>query len=205
MKTRAKFPFREIPTWDRDARSATATDRLKILSLAVAVCFLLGFATQPARAEQRPLDELAPTPAPAYEYHVPRYRSAPEYRNAQASKKRWKKAWIASWLAFVAVNVLDAQSSSGRRELNPLLRDDQGRFSSSKAAVWKSAIGGGFFALQWWLARRNPDRNYYKTFTIATGSAAAGLGVVAIHNYRTAESTKRSPAQAPAYLLRQAE
>ena len=95
----------------------------------------------------------------------------------------WKKAWIASWVAFAAVNLLDAHSSAGRRELNPLLRNSDGTFSARKAALIKSALGGGFFAVQWWIARKNPHTNHYKAFTMATGAAAAGLGVVAARNY----------------------
>jgi hypothetical protein len=39
------------------------------------------------------------------------------------AKRPWKKAWLASIAAVVAVNVLDARSSAGRYENNPLLQD----------------------------------------------------------------------------------
>ena len=86
---------------------------------------------------------------------------------------------------FAAVNLLDAHSSAsaGRRELNPLLRNSDGTFSTRKAALIKSAVGGGFFAVQWWIARKNPHTNHYKAFAIATGAAATGLGVVSVRNY----------------------
>ena len=47
-----------------------------------------------------------------------RYISPRPTDNPQ-KQKRWKKAWIASWIAFAAVNLLDAHSSVGKRELNP--------------------------------------------------------------------------------------
>ena len=111
-----------------------------------------------------------------------RYISPRPTDNPQ-KQKRWKKAWIASWIAFAAVNLLDAHSSVGKRELNPLLSNSQGRFSARKAALIKSAVGGGFFAVQWWMARKNRDGDYYRTFTIANSAMTAGLGTVAVHNY----------------------
>ena len=119
---------------------------------------------------------------PLYTSSKLRYIS-PRPTDKPRTQKRWKKAWIASWVAFAAVNLLDAHSSAGKRELNPLLSNGQGRFSARKAAMIKSAVGGGFFAVQWWMARKNRDADYYRTFTIANSAMTAGLGTVAVHNY----------------------
>ena len=129
--------------------------------------------------------------APAVHYR-PYLTSRPRADSRERAKKRWKKAWIASWIAFAAVNLLDAHSSTGRRELNPLLRNADGTFSGRKAAMVKAAVGGGFFAFQWWTQRRNPQANHYKAFTIATGAAAAGFGAVAVRNYGNAKVTGSS-------------
>ena len=130
-------------------------------------------------------------PDRTYGAPVVRYRpyltSRPTQDSRERQKKRWKKAWIASWIAFAAVNLLDAHSSMGRRELNPLLRNADGTFSGRKAAMIKAAVGGGFFAFQWWTQRRNPRANHYKAFTIANSAAAAGLGAVAMRNYGNAK------------------
>ena len=148
-----------------------------ILSLTAAA------AVTPARAAD-PFREAAETrPAVVYSPAETRYISTLPERPTKDSKHRWKKAWIASWVVFAAVNLLDAHSSAGRRELNPLLRNSNGTFSSGKAALIKSAVGGGFFAVQWWIARTNPHTNHYKAFAIATGAAATGLGVVSARNY----------------------
>ena len=77
-------------------------------------------------------------------------RVAGEYRTTEAdrarrSKKKWKKAWIVSWVAFAAVNILDAHSSAGHIEANPLLRRADGTFSVRKAILVKALLGGGLF------------------------------------------------------------
>ena len=117
-------------------------------------------------------------------------------------RRYWKGVWIATWAAFVAVNILDAHSSAGRREANPLLRNADGVFSSRKAILVKSAAGGGFLALQSWLAHKNPGENHYKTFAIATGAVTAGLGVAAAHNYGVQPVSPQAAPFVPAYVLR---
>jgi len=158
---------------------------LKTRTSAFAIVLFLtaAAAVTPARAADPVREAAGRKSAVVYSPTETRYISRLPERSTNNSKRRWKKAWIASWVAFAAVNLLDAHSSSGRRELNPLLRNNDGTFSNRKAALMKSAIGGGFFAVQWWIARKNPHTNHYKAFSIATGAAAAGLGVVAASNY----------------------
>jgi hypothetical protein len=101
----------------------------------------------------------------------------------ERSRRRWRKAWIGSVAAFAVANVFDLHSSHGKMELNPLLRSSDGRFSVARASAVKGGIGAGFIALQGWLIHRNPEKNYYKHFTIANSAAAAGLGALAVRNY----------------------
>ncbi len=103
---------------------------------------------------------------------------------ARPTHSRWQKRWIASWLAIAAVNAFDISSSRGHQEANPLFRGADGRFAPGKAALIKTAIGGGFFATQFWLARRHPERDCYKPFAVANSVVAGGLAGVAVHNYR---------------------
>ncbi len=138
---------------------------------------------------------------PLYTSSNPRYISPRATANPR-KQKRWKKAWIASWIAFAAVNFLDAHSSAGKRELNPLLSNSQGRFSARKAALIKSAVGGGFFAVQWWMARKNRDADYYRTFTIANSAMTAGLGTVAVHNYGVPKAEADLTSSTGQYLQR---
>jgi hypothetical protein len=81
---------------------------------------------------------------------------------------------------------LDAHSSRGKFESNPLLRKSDGRFSVGKAVGLKSAVGVGMFVLQQRTAKHAPHKNYYKGFTIATAAAAGTMGAVAARNYGVA-------------------
>lgn len=94
-----------------------------------------------------------------------------------------KKRWIASWVALAAVSALDVHSSRGHLEANPLFRDHAGRFAPRRAIAIKSALAGGFFAVQLWKVRSRPEKDYYRPFALANGIAAGGLGAVAAHNY----------------------
>ena len=146
------------------------------------------------------MTEAASANVAEYEQHAAEWATSPQ---PERRKRYWKGVWIATWAAFVAVNVLDAHSSAGRREANPLLRDANGVFDGRKALLVKSAAGGGFFALQSWLAHKNPRENHYKTFAIANGTVTAALGAVAVRNYGVAPAMQpQASAVAPAYVLR---
>ena len=99
-----------------------------------------------------------------------------------ASRKRWKRAWIASWAAYAAANILDAKSSMGKMEANPFLQNADGTFNSSRAAGLKAGAGAGLLVMQLWMIHKHPERNLYKGFTIVNSAAAGGLGAVAISN-----------------------
>lgn len=115
---------------------------------------------------------------------------------AVPGRAKWKKRWIATWLAVAALNSLDIQSSRGHAEANPWLRGPSGRFSTGKAILLKSAIGGGVFATEWWIVRRNPRKDYYKPFTVLNSAAAGGLVGVVVHNYSlpSAKAASHAPA-----------
>ena len=179
----------------------------QIVFPAAAACLLLAFA-HPLLArdlpgelgQHKPVAELAAVKEGDYHPKPVEWHQAPR---TAPNRRYWKGVWIATWAAFVAVNVLDAHSSSGRYEANPLLRDDAGVFSGRRALVVKSAAGGGFFALQCWLAHKNPGENHYKAFAAATGAAAAALGAVTVRNYGVGKAAEPQVAPlAPAYLMR---
>jgi hypothetical protein len=96
----------------------------------------------------------------------------------------WKKAWIASVAALVTVNVLDAHSSAGHYETNPLLQNSQGRFSTGRAIAVKSVASGGLILVQLLLRRRNPEQGLEKTSAIVNFAAAGALGATAYRNTR---------------------
>lgn len=101
------------------------------------------------------------------------------------SGSRWKKVWAASVGALATANVLDARSSAGRYEANPLLRDSQGRFSPGRAAMIKSAASGGVLLLQLLLRRKMPEHELEKPAAVINFATAAALGATAYRNTRT--------------------
>ena len=124
------------------------------------------------------------TPALEKALEQPRYFSAEDpAAKLERSRRRWRKAWIGSVAAFAVANLFDLHSSTGKMELNPLLRGADGRFSTGRAAAVKGGIGAGFIALQGWMIHRSPEKNYYKHFTFANAAASGGLGALAVRNY----------------------
>ncbi len=99
-----------------------------------------------------------------------------------AKRKKWKKAWIASWAAFAVANVLDMGTSQGKYEANPLLRRSDGTFASGRAAGIKIGTGAALLGTQLWLIHKKPEKNLYKGFTFANSAAAGGLAAVAASN-----------------------
>jgi hypothetical protein len=100
------------------------------------------------------------------------------------TKRPWKKAWIVSVGALIAVNVLDARSSVGRYETNPLLRDSQGRFNTRRTVMVKSAASGGMLLLQVVLHKRMPEQSLEKPSAAVNFTAAAAVGATAFRNTR---------------------
>lgn len=98
------------------------------------------------------------------------------------SRKRWKRAWIASWAAYAAANILDAKSSMGKMEANPFLQNADGTFNSGRAAGLKAGAGAGLLGMQLWMIHKHPEKNLYKSFTVVNGAAAGALGAVAYSN-----------------------
>ena len=92
----------------------TLHNRVLIISLLASVCW--GTAARAAQPIIEPVESKDQTVAASY------FAAASDLEEReQRNKRKWKKTWIASWIAFAAVNMLDTHSSVGRPELNPLL------------------------------------------------------------------------------------
>ena len=96
--------------------------------------------------------------------------------------KPTKKLWWVSVAAVAAASALDARSSWGRHELNPLLQGPNGRFSARSVEI-KSAIVGVGLAFQW-VALRHHTQRLEKPLSIANLAAAGLTTGAAIHNLR---------------------
>jgi hypothetical protein len=90
-----------------------------------------------------------------------------------------RKLWWASVAAVVVASTLDARSSWGKPELNPLLAGSGGQFGVRSLAV-KSALTGGSLTALWLILRRHPGFEGPAAAT-NTGLAAFSLAA-AVHN-----------------------
>lgn len=160
---------------------------LRFFSTALTVGAILIAAAAPAAADDPATGDVETyVISPALKASLQQHRyfkaSDPEAERL-ASRKRWRRNWVASWAAFAAVNLIDIHSSAGKGELNPLLRTSDGRFSTRRAGLFKAGLGGGFLAFQGWMIKKNPDRNMYKPLTFANFGATGAMGAVAARNY----------------------
>jgi hypothetical protein len=101
----------------------------------------------------------------------------------------WKKRWAISIAAMAAASLLDAATSTGKIEQNPLLRNSQGQFCGGRAAAYKSAAAGGLVALELLFARKDPA--LYKASTVVNFATAGAFTAMAWRN----RSVPRAPVE----------
>jgi hypothetical protein len=95
-----------------------------------------------------------------------------------------KRLWIISVAALVAANLVDATSSMGQPELNPMLRNSRGQFSGGRALAFKSATSGGAVMVEALLMRRRRDVSLARACAIANFGSATALTAVGVRNTR---------------------
>jgi hypothetical protein len=90
------------------------------------------------------------------------------------------KAWKLSLVPLVGGQALDAASSYGMRELNPLLASSNGGFEM-KAASIKLGVTGAFVGVEYLIVRRYPrSARLISKLNWTTGIVTTGF---AVHNY----------------------
>ncbi len=119
--------------------------------------------------------------------------AAQDNRNVQGDGA-WKRLWFGSALALAGAEAMDAASSQGASEANPLLRNSGGQFSITRGITIKGLAVGGVLLFEAIVARHHPGRDNFRIFTIANSAGAAALGAVAVHNYQVTSAP-------PAYLV----
>lgn len=92
----------------------------------------------------------------------------------------WWKRHLADTAAHATGTALDAASSWGQREANPILRSADGRFGV-QGAVTKGLIFAGSEFAKWKLARRYPRSKLVRAISLVP---AAAFGGVAARNWR---------------------
>ena len=107
------------------------------------------------------------------------YTSAQETER-QALEKRMMRSWERSLIPLFASQSLDAASSYGYRELNPLLADPNGRFGI-KATTVKFSVVGALVGAEYLLARKSPRAAHL--FSRLNWSSSAVTCGLAAHNY----------------------
>jgi hypothetical protein len=115
----------------------------------------------------------------------------------QPERKGLGRLWWASVAAVVAGSAVDAHSSWGRQELNPVLRGANGEFGMKAVAI-KAAIAGGVVGAQYLMLRKNPHAAKYAA--IANFGMAGVFGGVAVYNHRNLGPAP-APAPRPPYLV----
>lgn len=98
----------------------------------------------------------------------------------ERANSRAREAWKLSLAPLIASQSLDAASSYGLRELNPLLAGPDGRFGA-RAAVLKIGVVGAVIASEMLLVRKFPrSARIFSTLNWTTGAITTGL---AAHNF----------------------
>ena len=99
---------------------------------------------------------------------------------SSASNAKWHRQWAISIAPLFASQALDAASSYGMRELNPLLASPDGGFGM-KATSLKFGVIGALAASEYLLVRKYPRSA--KVFTIVNWATAGATSALAVHNY----------------------
>jgi hypothetical protein len=93
---------------------------------------------------------------------------------------RWRRQWAISLAPLFASEALDAASSYGMRELNPLLAGSNGGFGMKATAI-KFGVVGALAGAEYFVVRKHPASA--KLFTIVNWVAAGATTGLAVHNY----------------------
>jgi hypothetical protein len=101
----------------------------------------------------------------------------------ESAPGNWRKRWAISLAPLLASESLDAASSYGLREMNPLLAQPDGRFGMKAAGV-KFGVIGGLIGVEYLLVKKFPRSA--KFFTVINWTTAGATTGLAIHNYSLA-------------------
>ena len=96
-------------------------------------------------------------------------------------ESKWQKRWAVSLAPLAVSQSLDAASSYGRRELNPLLASSNGGFGMRAAGI-KFGVTSALAGVEYFLVRKYPRSA--KFFTIVNWTAAGATSALAVHNFR---------------------
>jgi hypothetical protein len=123
----------------------------------------------------RAADTAPGLPAPTESKLIP---AVPTYRSM--TEDRSYKAWKLSLAPMIAGFAVDAASSRGLRETNPVLAGSDGQFGA-KGAMIKVGIAVALVSVEYLIVRKHPSAGKF-LWKLNIGAAAVS-GVTAAHNY----------------------
>jgi hypothetical protein len=151
--------------------------KFKASLAALSFCTLLG-APRAYAADALVTPALATPALPAIDSSVESLTR--ESGNRERAHGNWQKKWAISLAPLAGSQALDAASSYGLRELNPVLAQPDGRFGM-KAVGIKFGVVGGLIGVEYLLVRKYPRSA--KFFTVINWTTAGATTGLAIHNY----------------------
>jgi hypothetical protein len=165
---------------------------MKTLTTLCTAVIVLGALTSSARAAAETGDFLRAAPAailPPSRAPSPTIDQLSSSQFASASNEprfskndpKWRRQWAISLAPLFASQALDAASSYGMRELNPLLAGPDGGFGTKATALKFGAIGA-LTGVEYFLVRKYPRSA--KIFTIVNWTTSGATAALAVHNYR---------------------
>lgn len=106
--------------------------------------------------------------------------AAPRAEQRVGETVRWHRQWAISLAPLFASEALDAASSYGMRELNPLLAGANGGFGM-KATGIKFGVVGALAGAEYFMVRKHPaSAKFFSIVNWVTAGATTGL---AVHNF----------------------
>lgn len=121
------------------------------------------------------------SPRPIGELSGNEFVAAPGAVERANHGSQWHRQWAISLVPLLASEGLDAASSYGMRELNPLLAGSDGGFGTKATAI-KFGVIGTLAGAEYLVIRSHPASA--KFFTIVNWVTAGATTGLAVHNYR---------------------
>jgi hypothetical protein len=158
----------------------------RLLPAICATAFLLGVFAGPFNAPAKAAEALLPSP-----FGTP-LRAAPSALRELSpgadlgptpsrNDTKWRKQWTISLAPLLVSESLDAASSYGMRELNPVLAGPDGNFGMKSASL-KFGVTGALAGVEYVLVKKYPRSA--KFFTIVNWTTAGATTGLAVHNFR---------------------
>jgi hypothetical protein len=121
-----------------------------------------------------------PSPRTVGQLSGSEFVAAPSAEQRTGHDARWRRQWAISLAPLFASEAIDAASSYGMRELNPLLAGSNGGFGM-KATVIKFGVVGALAGAEYFVVRKRPASA--KFFTIVNWVTAGATSGLAVHNF----------------------